>query len=305
MAKTKVSLVINTLNEEKNIVPLIKSVGDFADEVVVVDMNSDDSTVSLAKGMGARVFSHPRVGYVEPARNFAINKAKGDWIFILDADERANPKLLAKLKKLIKDEKPDYVLIPRKNIIFGKWIKNSRWWPDYNVRFFRKGSVIWKGEIHSEPEKKGKGVTLLPKEKYAIVHKNYSSISEYIQRMDVYSSIQAKEKISSGYKFNFIDLIEKPSKEFFSRFFAGRGYKDGAHGLVLSLLQSFSELVVYLKVWQVEGFKDECFDLENLDNSLAKVEKDLNYWRADAKIARVKSFFTSLILRFKRKFRLL
>ncbi len=172
------SLVINTLNEEGNIISAIRSVGGFADEVVVVDMNSDDSTVSLAKKAGARVFNYPRVGYVEPARNFAIDKAEGDWIFILDADERANPKLIAKLKKLMIDEKPDYVLIPRKNVIFGKWIKNSRWWPDYNVRFFRKGSVVWKDKIHSQPEKRGKGVTLLPKEKYAIVHENYSSVSD-------------------------------------------------------------------------------------------------------------------------------
>lgn len=298
------SLVINTLNEEGNIISAIRSVGGFADEVVVVDMNSDDSTVSLAKKAGARVFNYPRVGYVEPARNFAIDKAEGDWIFILDADERANPKLIAKLKKLMIDEKPDYVLIPRKNVIFGKWIKNSRWWPDYNVRFFRKGSVVWKDKIHSEPEKRGKGVTLLPKEKYAIVHENYSSVSEYIQRMDRYSSIQAREKTSLGYKFNFLDLIIEPSREFFGRFFAGGGYRDGIHGLALALLQAFSELVVYLKVWQNEDFRDEKFNLDELDKSFVRVEKDLNYWRAEMRVKRSKTLFASLFFRFKRKFRL-
>ncbi len=305
MAKIKVSLVINTLNEEKNIVSVIRSVGDFADEVVVVDMESSDNTVSLAKQIGARVFTHPRIGYVEPARNFAIEKAKGDWIFILDADERANPRLLAKLKKLIRYEKPDYVLIPRKNIIFGKWIRNSRWWPDYNIRFFKKGAVVWKNEIHSEPERKGKGVTLLPKEKYAIVHRNYSSVSDYIQRMDIYSSIQAKEKVSSGYKFNFLDLLEKPAAEFFGRFFSGKGYKDGVHGLALALLQTFSELIIYLKVWQTEGFVDGEFDFKSLDKSLVKMEKDLNYWRADVKLKKTNRFLQSLILKIKRKFRLI
>lgn len=302
MAKIKVSLVINTLNEEKNIISVIKSVGDFADEVVVVDMESSDNTVSLARQMGARVFNYPRTGYVEPARNFAIGKARGEWVFILDADERANPKLIAKLKKLIRDEKPDYVLIPRKNVIFGKWIKHSRWWPDYNIRFFRKGAVVWRNEIHSEPDKKGKGVTLLPKEKYAIVHINYSSITDYIQRMDIYSSIQAKEKINSGYKFKFLDLIEKPTAEFFSRFFAGRGYRDGIHGLVLSLLQSFSELVVYLKVWQLEGFTDHGFDIEVLDRVFVDFEKDLNYWRADVRLRKNNNFFLHWSLRLRGNF---
>ncbi len=303
--KIKVSLVINTLNEERNIVSVIKSVGDFADEVVVVDMESNDNTVPLAKQMGARVFTYPRVGYVEPARNFAIEKAGGEWIFILDADERANPKLIAKLKKLIRSEKPDYVLIPRKNIIFGRWIKNSRWWPDYNVRFFRKGAVTWKDEIHSEPEKKGRGVTLLPKEKYAIAHKNYSSISDYLQRMDLYSSIQAKEKVVAGYKFSFLDLVEKPAAEFFSRFFAGRGYKDGIHGLALALLQAFSELVLYLKIWQLEGFAESGFNMTDLDRSLVKLEKDLNYWRAEVKLRKNDKLLPSLVLKIKRKFRLI
>lgn len=75
------------------------------------------------------------------------------------------------------------------------------WWPDYNIRFFKKGAVVWKDEIHSQPETKGKGVNLLPREKYAIVHKNYSSVSSYLLRLDRYTTIQSQEKISQGYNF--------------------------------------------------------------------------------------------------------
>ncbi|MBI4157482.1 glycosyltransferase family 2 protein, partial [Candidatus Woesebacteria bacterium] len=128
----KVSVVINTLNEEENLPTAIASVRDFADEMIVVDMESSDGTVSLAKKLGAKVYSHQKVGYVEPARNFALSKAKGDWIFILDADEVLPKTLQKKLLAIIQTSKNDYFRIPRKNFIFGKWIKHSRWWPDYN-----------------------------------------------------------------------------------------------------------------------------------------------------------------------------
>lgn len=134
----KISVVINTLNEEKNIALAIKSVREFADEVVVVDMHSEDKTCEVAESLGAKVFTFERKSYVEPARNFAISKASGDWVFILDADERATPQLLAKLKKIVKENQYDFVNIPRKNLIFGKWIRHSLWWPDYNIRFLER-----------------------------------------------------------------------------------------------------------------------------------------------------------------------
>ncbi len=115
----------------------IVSVKKLASEIVVVDMHSDDDTQKIAKKLGAKVFTHKRTGYVEPARNFAIGKATGEWILILDTDEKVSKILADRLKQISADDNSaDYYRLPRKNIIFGKWIKHSRWWPDYNIRFF-------------------------------------------------------------------------------------------------------------------------------------------------------------------------
>jgi len=165
----KISVVINTLNEEKNLSRALTSIKNFADEIVVVDMKSDDKTQDIARKSGAKVYEHQRMGYVEPARNYAIGKASKDWILVLDADEEVPPSLEKELKKIAENADADYYRIPRKNIIFGKWVKHSRWWPDYNIRFFKKGSVSWNEIIHSVPSTTGKGLDLEPKEENALV----------------------------------------------------------------------------------------------------------------------------------------
>lgn len=274
----KISAVINTLNEEKNIASAIKSLKGFADEIVVVDMESDDNTVLAAKRLGAKVYSHKREGYVEPARNYAIGKATGDWVFILDADEEISTSLSKKLKSIVKLGKSDFVRIPRKNIIFGKWIKHSLWWPDYQIRFFKKGFVSWGDEIHSFPITKGEGESLPEKEEYAILHKNYSYLDEYIERLFRYTKIQAEELLKGGYVFNWKDAIRKPLNEFLRRFFDGEGFKDGVHGLVLSLLQSFSELVVYVRAWEKQGFKEEEIKPSEFKDEMLKSLKDISWW---------------------------
>ncbi|HTK03368.1 MAG TPA: glycosyltransferase family 2 protein, partial [Alphaproteobacteria bacterium] len=118
----KISVVINTINEEQALPRALASVRNLADEIVVVDMESIDKTVEIAKKLGAKVFTHQKIGYVEPARNFAISNTVGDWILILDADEEVQPNLIKKFKEIVKNPKADYYRVPRKNIIFGRWI---------------------------------------------------------------------------------------------------------------------------------------------------------------------------------------
>lgn len=274
----KISVVINTLNEAKNLPRAISSVKGLASEIVVIDMESDDKTVEIAKKLGAKVFSHKRVGYVEPARNFAIGKATGEWILILDADEEVPSGLSSKLKKILKDPKADYYRIPRKNIIFGKWMEHTRWWPDYNIRFFRKGFVSWSEEIHSVPVTQGVGFDIPDRGDLAIIHNNYSSIISYIERLFKYSKVQAEELMKNGYVFGWSDLIHRPLNEFFGRFFVGEGYKDGVHGLALSFLQAFSELAIYLQIWEKQGFKDENVSKKNFLIEFEKAVKEFKWW---------------------------
>ena len=279
---TRISVVINTLNEEENIPHALNSIKDLADEVIVVDMMSDDNTQEIAKEMGAKVYEHERMGYVEPARNFAISKASGEWILMLDADERISPELESAIKQIVIDERSkDYYRLPRKNLVFSKWLRHSRWWPDYNIRLFRKGYVEWSEIIHSVPLTRGEGADLEEKEENVIVHHHYSSIDQYIERLNRYTTHQAKGLVQKKYKFAWQDVIRRPVNEFLSRYFAGEGYKDGLHGLVLSGLQAFSEFVVYLKVWQMDNFKKQHINIEDVINTSRESGSDMRYWQAD------------------------
>lgn len=274
----KISVVINTLNEEANIARAINSVK-WADEILVCDMYSDDDTAVIAKKLGAKIIFHKRVGYVEPARNFAISKAAGEWILILDADEEIPETLAQGLKEMV--DKPivsTYVEIPRKNIIFGKWMRASMWWPDYHVRFFKKGSVIWNNKIHSKPTVEGQGLTLPAEERWAITHHNYNNVDQIVERHLRYTTIQAKELRDDGVKVGWRDLISKPLGEFLGRFFANRGYEDGMHGLALSMLQAFFNLMVYLKLWQMQNFEEAGLKLEEIGEETTKAGSKINYW---------------------------
>ena len=305
MNKIKISAVVNTRNEEANLAECLQTLS-FCSEIVVVDMSSEDKTVEIAKDFTHKVFSHPNVGFVEPARSFAISKALGDWILIVDADERVSKELAKALQKVATEDEFDFVRLPRKNFVFGQWLQYSRWWPDYNIRFFKKGTVSWQDEIHSVPITTGKGTNLEAQSSLAIEHIHYKNIDEYLYRTIRYANQQAKELKASGYKFEPTDIITKPISEFNSRYFAGEGYKDGLHGLVISLLQFFAILLVYLKVWEKDGHrpvKHTSF-LKQWQVSFADKFKEIRFWYLTTLIENTTSKTSSFFLKVRRKFRI-
>ncbi len=274
----KISVVINTLNDQSNIGRVMNSVA-WADEILICDMHSDDDSAVVAKKMGAKIIFHKRLDYVEPARNFAVSKASHEWILVLDPDEEIPSGLADKLKYLVANPGvTTYLEVPRKNIIFGRWMKASMWWPDYNIRFFKAGKVLWSDRIHRPPKTEGQGVRLPDEERWAIIHHHYSSISQFLNRMDRYTGIQAEELIKDGYDFKWIDLINKPLGEFLGRFFANKGYEDGLHGLALSGLQSFSFLIVYLKTWEMREFIKQDPSFDEVKTAFKEAGKEISYW---------------------------
>ncbi len=146
--------------------------------------------VRVPSKLATKLFEHKKVPYVELARNYAINKASGDWILVLDPDEEVSGTLATKIRELIKSGSADYYRIPRKNIIFGKCLKHSRWWPDYNIRLFKRGTVSWSEEIHKVPLTVGIGEDLPDKEEFSIIHHHYDSIEQYLLRMLLFSRQQ-------------------------------------------------------------------------------------------------------------------
>ncbi len=250
----KISAVIIVKNEEEHLAEALESLS-FADEIIVVDDNSSDKTIAIAKRYTKKIYTVKGTGYVEPLREFAVSKAKNNWIFMLDADERVPATLVESLKNLSEDISA--VFIPRKNIIFDSWIQYAGWWPDYNVRFFKKDHVIWSSVIHSQPEIKGKKEYLNPSEDNAIIHYNYNSITQFIEKLNRYTSVQAHDLIEKKDTLKWQDIFSQPVKEFLSRYFAQEGYKEGLHGLILSTLMGIYIYIVYLKVWEEQGFQKE------------------------------------------------
>ena len=241
-------------------------------------MHSTDDGVKIALEYGAKVYPYKWMKVVEPARNFALSKATGKWIILLDPDEYLNKSLKYELKKITERNDVDWVKIPRKNIIFGKWLRHSRSWPDYLIRFFKNGHVTWKKEIHSQPTTFGNGHTIIDSERLAIRHQNYTSISQYLFQAIRYSSTQAEELFNSGFKLKTSDLILKPVQEFNSRFYFAEGYKDGVHGLIFSLLQSFSIMLIYIRLWEMQGSSEKVLSKESFISASQEATFEYGHW---------------------------
>jgi len=295
------SAVVHTYNEESNIELCLRSL-DFVDEIVIVDMGSTDRTCKIAEKFKTKIYNHPYTGFVEPARNFGISKTTGDWIIIIDSDEEIPTSLSSFLLKEIKNTKGNYFRIPRKNIIFGKWMKHTGWWPDYQIRLFKRGCVTWTEKIHGVPITKGEGVDIPSDEILNIIHHHYQSVEQYITRLNRYTSISAKESYLANNKFYKKDLFEVPVKEFVNRYFVWEGYKDGVHGLALSLLQSISELITVLKIWELDGFKKDRITFTELQNHFDFEYRTKRYWIIEELLKLPQNFLSRIILKLKRKF---
>lgn len=249
-----ISLVVNTKNEEPNIVDCINSARKIADEVVVVDMGSTDRTVEIVKKLGVKVYHVKNYDIVGPARAYAINKATNEWVLLLDADERMTEILVDKLKLIVEKDTADVVKVPFKNIIFGKWIKHTWWWPDYHPRFFKKSFVKWPAlqQPHVQPIISGRVLTLPAKENNAIVHYNYRDITQFVNRMNRYTTYKGasmgKSKITAEY---FIRHFEEG---FVNRYIYQKGYLDGMHGFVLSKLMEYYHFLEMAKSWESSGY---------------------------------------------------
>lgn len=304
MSKSTLSFVINTKNSEKTIIRTLQSVRQIADEIIIVDMQSSDKTVELARKYTDRIFSHKDVGYVEPARNFAVAKAKSDWIMIIDDDEELSTGLrnfLIDLKeeKIEEQLKADCYFIPRKNIIFDKKMEKTGWWPDFQLRLFRSGRVEWLEQIHSIPLTTGKTIELPASDKYQLIHHNYQTVEQFVERLNRYTSIEAKEdkKVDVGLVLNsYFDQI-------LTRMFAGMGIDEGLHGISLSILQANYQLLTLLKIWQGQGFKQSKNDQEMTIDAINKFKSDINYWVADYRTEN-SSGLAKFYWQIRRKFRI-
>lgn len=245
-----ISVVITTFNEAKNLDKCLESIKDFADEIVVLDLGSTDNTKKICLKYKVKIFKHKFVSFVEKIRNYSISKANGDWILILDPDEILSDGLREKLKGIEKDGNFDAVNIPRKNIFFGGWIAHTNWWPDRHIRFFKKEKVIWSEKIHSYPKVEGKILQLPADKDLAIVHFGYDTLSEFLDRQNRYSTIEAKQKYQNSERFSWKIFILAPFREFLVRFIKHRAFLDGFYGFALTFFMMVYQMMVSVKLWE-------------------------------------------------------
>lgn len=289
----KVSVILATFNEEINVKDCLESVK-WADEIVIVDGTSADKTVEIAKKYTDKIFVRENPTMFHINKQMAIDKATGDWILYLDADERVSPELKKEILATLKKPAADGYWIPRRNIIFGKWIKHAGWYPDHQLKLFKRTKAhLPCRSVHEQLVLEGKAGHL----KKDLIHMNYRTMDLFIRRMHLYTENDKNLFLSQGKKVVPLDAIRFPQKEFLKRFFRDEGYKDGLHGLVLSLFQAFSALVLFAKVWEKQGFKEEK-DASFYKKAIEEFKKsfqDFRYWSLQKEILGEKeSFLRSL-----------
>lgn len=256
----KISIIINTFNEEKNIENCLESVK-WADEIVVVDMYSEDNTVGIARKYTDKIFFFERMGYADPARQFALEKASNGWILVLDADELVPLKLMNKLHEIIDKDCGDVIYIPRNNYFAGKQIHNMGWGAldDLQPRFFKKKYLSFGEKIHDFYNiNEDARIYKITDPREGFIHFSYLDFEDYIDRLNKYTSIESKNifenKENQNQQKNIISLLVKLLNVFFSNYIRKRAYKDGFRGLSLSLLAVMYNLTVYLKLTLMEEY---------------------------------------------------
>jgi glycosyltransferase involved in cell wall biosynthesis len=248
MSKIPVSVAIITQNEELNIRGAIESVSDFED-VVVVDAFSKDSTADICKQYNCRLFQHEWEGFARQKQK-AVDYTELQWVLILDADERVTPELQKEIESRISDTSLKGFYIPRKNFFLGRWIKHSGWWPDHTLRLFRKDvSHMEQREVHEKVTVNGQvGYIQSPLEHYT-----YRKISDYVGKMENYSSLSAKEMSDKGLLASIMSMLFSPVVVFIKMYIIRQGFRDGIHGIVLAALYSIYTFLKYLKVLENRG----------------------------------------------------
>lgn len=283
----QLSVVIITFNEEANIGRTLQSVqplvADGKGEIIVVDSGSTDRTVEIAKSFGAKVFVEKWKGFAAQ-KNSAIDKATGEWVLSLDADEELDSQLqqaladvlegLARISDLTcrsnthpltlsdatadlayhigREFTPDFVgvWLPRKNEFLGRWIKRGGFWPDLKLRFFRRTVGKFQDRaVHEDVQVKGITGCI----RYgALLHHSYPTLSDYIEHMNRYSSLGAEMVVAKGkVRFSFINIVLRPMFTFIYNYFFRLGFLDGREGLLLHLYHAIYVSWKYAKAWEL------------------------------------------------------
>ena len=260
------SVVIITHNEESNIARTLTSVqplvAEGKGEIIIVDSGSTDRTVEIAKSFGAKVFVEDWKGYAAQ-KNSAIDKATGDWVLSLDADEEVGRGAASIIEEILGPDSDDYksfcgVWFSRHNYFLGRWIRHGGFFPDRKLRLFRKGKGHFEGRlVHETVVVDGKVAPPLewnfsvPGD-IALLHHSYPTLSDYIDHMNRYSSLGAEMLIAKGHqRFSAFNILLRPLATFTYNYFFRLGFLDGREGFLLHLYHAIYVSWKYAKAWEL------------------------------------------------------
>jgi len=247
------SVVIITKNEEKNIEDCLKSVYGWAEEIIVVDDESQDKTRQIAKKYTDKIFVR-KMDIEGRHRNWAYSQARNEWVLSLDADERVTEELKDEIDKILK-ENTDYVAfsIPLRNYIGDYWVRYGGWYPAGKVRLFKKDKFRYEeAEVHPRVFIEGRCGHL----KSDIIHKGYADFAEFFSSLNNQTTLEAKKWISTKRKMSGFHAFWRAVDRFFRRFIRKKGYKDGFYGFMIAFADSLYQILSYAKYREMrQNFK--------------------------------------------------
>ena len=244
-----VSVIVHTLNEEKNIANCLESVK-WADEILVVDMHSSDRTREIAGKFTDRILLHPPMRYVEPARQFALEQVSHEWVLVVDADELVPRALRDELLRIAASGKADAVEIPHRNFFFGHEMRGAEWGStqDYHIRFFRRSAMRYGSEIHEAPKLQAETrLYRISDASSAFVHFAYVDVEHFFEKTNRYTTIAAEGQGPLQEAPSSLSILSECWREFYWRYIKRKGYQDGVQGLCLSVFMVSYRLMILQK----------------------------------------------------------
>lgn len=243
-----ISAVIFVYNSESEIEECIEAAKLLTEDVIVIDQHSTDDTKNLAEKKDAQVFEFSHYMFVEPAREFGIQKVKSDWFFILDADERLTKELAHEIHTSIENTSYTHFQIARKNI-FGKvkWLEHGGWWPDYQTRLISKKNFQgWPKQIHSSPIISGEQGRLTQ----PFLHYFHGNIAKMVAKTIIFEDIESDLLFKAGKPVTQRTMFRKFFGELNRRLIKNLGFLDGSIGIIESIYQAFSKTITYLYLYE-------------------------------------------------------
>jgi glycosyltransferase involved in cell wall biosynthesis len=259
MKKIKLTAVILTKNEEKNIIRCLNSLK-FCDQVVIVDDDSEDKTIELIKKakfpFEIKIFKHKLNGDFASARNFGMEKTGGEWILFIDADEEVTKELADEIKETVVQNNSNFFAyhIKRRDFFWGRELRFGETRKERNngiIRLVKRNSGRWLGKVHEKLKIKNEKLKVGSLQSY-LNHYPHQDIASFLRKINFYSTLRAKELFNQGKKFSLIELIIYPLSKFILTYFIYLGFLDGPAGFVYSFMMSFHSFLVRAKLFQYE-----------------------------------------------------